>query len=214
MKRICSLLLLLSAATAAAAEPWVCTTAGTRLIYKESIGGKVTATLDKRVSVDGKGGITLTCERRGVPVVERWTVYPDSTVLHVEAPEQMYDLLRSMQVEQIEVVSRNLSLPAVMNPGDTFPGFGFVLSGEKEGERSSVSVLAESVRVTGREQIKTPAGRFEATRIEYRTTTTTDDSTQEIRMTQWLVPGIGVVRQEIPVYGSVTSVTELKKIIQ
>lgn len=214
MKRIYSLLLLFSATTAAAAEPWVCTTAGTRLIYEESIGGTVTATLDKRVSVDDKGGITLTYERRGVPIVERWTVYPDSTVLHVEAPEQMYELLRSMQVEQVEVVSRNQSLPAAMNPGDEFPGFGFMLSGEKEGERTSVSVLSDGVRVIGRERIKTPAGKFEATRIEFRTTTTTGDSTLESRMTQWLVPGIGLVRQEIPVYGTVVSVTELKKIIQ
>ena len=40
------------------------------------------------------------------------------------------------------------------------------------------------------------------------------DSSVESHMTQWLVPGIGLVRQEIPVMGEAVSVTELKKIIQ
>ena len=33
-------------------------------------------------------------------------------------------------------------------------------------------------------------------------------------LTQWLVPGIGVVRQEIPLFGDMAGVTELKEIIQ
>ena len=173
-----------------------------------------TATLDKLVSTGDNGSIQLTYTREGVPVFERWTVYPDSTVLHIETPEQMYELLRTMQVEDIEITSRDQVLPAEMNPGDEFPGFGFTLSGRKDGERSTVSVLSDRVRVVGRERIKTPAGKFEATRIEFRTTTTMGDSSVESHMTQWLVPGIGLVRQEIPVIGEAVSVTELKKIIQ
>ena len=213
-KRFLLLLLMGCTGTAMASEPWVCTVAGTRLVYRETIGGTETAMLDKVVSTGDNGEIRLTYARQGHPVVERWTVYPDSTVLCVEAPESMYELLRTMQVEDVEVVTRNLSLPAEMQPGDEFPGFGFTLSGRKEGEISTVSVRSDCVRVTGRERIKTPAGKFEATRIEFRTTTTMDGSSTESRMTQWLVPGIGVVRQEIPVMGEIIGVTELKKIIQ
>lgn len=68
--------------------------------------------------------------------------------------------------------------------------------------------------MVGRERIKTPAGKFEAVRIEYRTTTTMDGTEVESSMTQWLVPGIGVVRQEIPLFGDMAGVTELQKIIQ
>lgn len=213
MKSLVLLSLLVSAA-ATAAEPWICTADGTRLIYEESVGGSATGTLDKLVTTGGNGEIRLTYTREGMPVVERWTVYPDSTVLHIEAPEPMYELLRTMQVENIELATRNQSLPATMTPGDEFPGFGFTLSGWKEGERSTVSVVSDRVRVVGRERIKTPAGKFEATRIEYRTTTTMGDSSVESSMTQWLVPGIGVVRQEIPLFGDMAGVTELQKIIQ
>ena len=214
MKSLVLLSLLVSAATATGAEPWVCTADGTHLIYGESVGGRATGTLDKLVTRGGNGEIRLTYTREGMPVVERWTVYPDSTVLHIEAPEPMYELLRTMQVENIELATRNQSLPATMTPGDEFPGFGFTLSGWKEGERSTVSVVSDRVRVVGRERIKPPAGRFEATRIEYRTTTTMDDTRVESSMTQWLVPGIGVVRQEIPLFGDMAGVTELQKIIQ
>ena len=126
----------------------------------------------------------------------------------------MYELLRTMQVENNELATRNQSLPAEKNPGDEFPGFGFTLSGRKQSERISVSVVSDRVRVVGRERIKTPAGKFEAVRIEYRTTTTMGDSSVESSMTQWLVPGIGVVRQEIPLFGDMAGVTELQKIIQ
>lgn len=214
MKSLVLLSLLVSAATATGAEPWICTADGTRLIYEESVGGSATGTLDKLVTRGGNGEIRLTYTREGMPVVERWTVYPDSTVLHIEAPEPMYELLRTMQVENIELATRNQSLPATMTPGDEFPGFGFTLSGWKEGERSTVSVVSDRVRVVGRERIKTPAGKFEAVRIEYRTTTTMGDSSVESSMTQWLVPGIGVVRQEIPLFGDMAGVTELQKIIQ
>ncbi|OUN59362.1 hypothetical protein B5G16_05370 [Alistipes sp. An66] len=205
---------MLVSAAATAAEPWICTADGTRLIYEESVGGSATGTLDKLVTTGDEGEILLTYTREGLPVVERWTVHPDSTVLHIEAPEPMYELLRTMQVEDIEFTTRNQSLPATMTPGDEFPGFGFTLSGWKEGERSTVSVVSDRVRVVGRERIKTPAGKFEAVRIEYRTTTTMGDSSVESRMTQWLVPGIGVVRQEIPLFGDMAGVTELQKIIQ
>ena len=214
MNRLVFLFLMICTGTATASEPWVCTAAGTRLVYEETMGGKATGTLDKAVSKGDDGEILLTYTRQGLPVVERWTVYPDSTVLHIEAPEPMYELLRTMQVEDVEVSARNLSLPAEMQPGDEFPGFGFTLSGRKEGGVSTVSVVSDCVRVTGRERIKTPAGKFEATRIEFRTITTMDGTPVESRMTQWVVPGIGVVRQEIPVMGEIAGVTELKKIIQ
>ncbi len=214
MKSLFSVFLLLLAGSAAASEPWICTDAGTRLVYEESIGGERTATLDKLVSVESDGEIRLSYTRQGQPVVERWRVYPDSTVLLIEAPEQMYELLRTMQVEEVKITARNQVLPAEMNPGEEFPGFGFTLSGRKEGERTSISVLSDRVRVVARERIKTPAGKFEATRIEYRTTTTTGGTTMEIPMTQWVAPGIGLVRQEIPVLGEITSVIELQKIIQ
>ena len=214
MKNVFSVFLLLYAGTSAASEPWVCTSAGAHLLYEESIGGQRTAMLDKLVSVESDGEIRLTYTRQGQPVVERWRVYADSTVLYIEAPEQMYELLRTMQVEDVEITSRNQSLPTEMNPGDEFPGFGFTLSGRKEGERTTVSVLSDRVRVVGRERIKTPAGRFEATRIEFRTRTKTGDTEVELPMTQWLAPGIGLIRQEIPVMGDVVSVIELQKIIQ
>lgn len=215
MKRLCLLLsILASAAAASAAEPWICTREGARLIYEESLAGTTISTLDKRVAVGDNGEITLTYTKEGFPIVERWRVYPDSTVLQIEAPKEMYALLDTLQVRDVEVRMRNLSLPAVLNPGDILPGFGFSLSGTRKGERSTISVVSDSIRVIGPERIKTPAGRFDAVRIESRTVTTIGSDEQEGRMTQWLVPGVGIVRQEIPVYGTVVVASELKKITQ
>lgn len=72
----------------------------------------------------------------------------------------------------------------------------------------------DSVRVVGREEVRTPAGRFDALRLEFHTLTTIGDQTIEGSMTQWLAPGIGLIRQEVPVYGTAVSITELQKITQ
>ncbi len=214
MNRPYILLMLFASGSAMASEPWICTRAGTRLIYEESILGNPTDTLDKVVSRADDGTITLTYDKQGTTIVERWRIYADSTVLQIEAPEEMHALLDTLQVGDVELRTRNLSLPASLNPGDCFPGFGFTLSGTREGERSTISVLSDSVRVVGREPIRTPAGRFEAVRLEFRTLTTMDDTKVEGRMVQWLVPGLGVVRQEIPVDDQVVTAMELQKIIQ
>lgn len=214
MKRLLLPMMILTAALASAAEPWICTSAGTHLIYGETLAGLPAQTLDKVVATAGNGEITLTYTKQANPIVERWRVYPDSTVLQIEAPAEMYALLDTLQVRDVEVRTRNLALPAGMKPGDTIPGFGFSLSGTREGERATLSVLSDSVRVAGRERVRTPAGRFDALRLEFRTFTTIGDQTIEGSMTQWLAPGIGLIRQEVPVYGTAVSVTELKKITQ
>lgn len=214
MKRFILPLMILTAAVASAAEPWICTTAGRHLIYEVSIGGIETGTLDKVVSTAGNGEIILTYTQREVPVVERWRVYPDSTVLQIEVPAEMQALLDTLQVQDVDLRTRNLALPAEMNPGDLFPGFGFSLSGTRGGERSTISVLSDSVRVAACEPIRTPAGKFDAVRLEFRTLTNTGDEEVAGRMIQWMTPGIGLVRQEIPVCEGVASVVELKKITQ
>lgn len=214
MKRLLLPLMILTAALASAAEPWICTSAGTHLIYEETLLGLPAHTLDKVVATTGDGQITLSYTKQAYPIVERWRVYPDSTVLQIEAPAEMYALLDTLQVQNVEVRIRNLALPAGMEPGDTFPGFGFSLSGTREGESATISVLSDSVRVVGREEVRTPAGRFDALRLEFHTLTTIGDQTIEGSMTQWMTPGIGLIRQEVPVYGTAVSTTELKKITQ
>ena len=214
MKRFILPLMILTAAVASAAEPWICTTAGRHLIYEESIGGIETGTLDKVVSTAGNGEITLTYTQHEVPIVERWRIYPDSTVLQIELPAGMLALLDTLQVRDVDLRTRNLALPAEMKPGDLFPGFGFSLSGTRQGERSTISVLTDSVRVAACEPIRTPAGEFDAVRLEFRTLTNTGDEEVAGRMIQWMAPGIGLVRQEIPVCEGVASVVELKKITQ
>lgn len=214
MKSLFLSMTILSAALAPAAEPWICTTPGTHLIYESSIFDVPTDTLDKVVSTGRDGEILLTYTQGGQPIVERWRIYPDSTVLQIEAPAEMYALLDTLQVRDVEIRQRNLALPAVMNPGDTFPGFGFSLSGARDGEHATLSVLADSVRVVGRTTLRTPAGRFEALRLEFRTLTTIGDQQIEGRMIQWISPGIGVIRQEIPVCEDAASVQELQKITQ
>ena len=214
MKRFILPLMILTAAVASAAEPWICITAGRHLIYEVSIGGIETGTLDKVVSTAGNGEITLTYTQHEVPIVERWRIYPDSTVLQIEVPAEMQALLDTLQVQDVDLRTRNLALPAEMKPGDLFPGFGFSLSGTRGGECSTISVLSDSVRVAACEPIRTPAGEFDAVRLEFRTLTNTGDEEVAGRMIQWMAPGIGLVRQEIPVCEGVASVVELKKITQ
>ena len=227
MKRFILPLMILTAAVASAAEPWICTTAGRRLIYEESIGGVRTGTLDKLVASDDNGEITLTYTKENNPIVERWRIYPDSTVLQIEVPAEMQALLDTLQVRDVDFRTRNLALPAEMNPGDLFPGFGFSVSGTRGDERTTLSVRSDSVRVASCGPIRTPgwcrllsfhpishAGKFDAVRLEFRTLTTLGDQEVAGRMIQWMAPGIGLVRQEIPVCEGVASVMGLKKITQ
>lgn len=214
MKRFILPLMILTAAVASAAEPWICTTAGRRLIYEESIGGVRTGTLDKLVASDDNGEITLTYTKANNPIVERWRIYPDSTVLQIEVPAEMQALLDTLQVRDVDFRTRNLALPAEMNPGDLFPGFGFSVSGTRGDERTTLSVRSDSVRVASCGPIRTPAGKFDAVRLEFRTLTTLGDQEVAGRMIQWMAPGIGLVWQEIPVCEGVASVVELKKITQ
>ena len=152
MKRFILPLMILTAAVASAAEPWICTTAGRRLIYEESIGGVRTGTLDKLVASDDNGEITLTYTKENNPIVERWRIYPDSTVLQIEVPAEMQALLDTLQVRDVDFRTRNLALPAEMNPGDLFPGFGFSaihqLASRHEGSRYGFNIFSRTAVFT------------------------------------------------------------------
>lgn len=181
---------VLSAFTLRAAEPWVCTVPGTRLEYALSVGGQqLGATVKTVASFDGAAVLLQEGDRGG----ERWAVYPDSTVLRMEVPPEIYALL-----EQPEVRNGSLALPAQMQAGDRLRDLRFSLSSVVDGERESASVEYVDCRVAGAERLETPVGVFETVRIDMRNITRTEGADLlEMPMSQWYARGVGLVRQEI-----------------
>lgn len=222
MKKVClALFACLSAlcVSAQSAEPWICTTVGTKLVYTVSFGTERLGELTKTVTSFTDNVATLrTTQKNKAAVDERWHIYPDSTVLHIELPQAVADNLKAMNVEQIESRADNMVLPSELKAGETLRGFGFSITGTKDGKRDTISVVADSIRVIGEEGIKTPAGKFSAVRIELQSRTEVDGESAEVPMTQWLVRGIGVVRQEtrtqVTPEFAIVKVQELKKIIK
>ena len=207
------------AGSAQSAEPWVCTMVGTKMVYTVSFGSERLGELTKTVTSFEDNIATLRTTQKGKAAVdEHWHIYPDSTVLRIELPQAVADNLKAMNVEQIESRADNMALPSELKAGDRLHGFGFSITGTKEGKRNTLSVVADSIRVIGEKEIKTPAGRFSAVRIELQSRTEVDGESAEVPMTQWLVRGIGVVRQEVrsqvtPEF-AIVKVQELKKIIK
>lgn len=204
---------LFPSAYAAAGEPWVDTRPGAEYVYEVSTGGFGKTTVTKRVASFEEGVVTLQIDQAGATLEERWAVGPDSTVLRMTAPQQMYDLLRGMGVERISVSSRDMILPADMQPGDRLPDYYFELAGEKDDVRTTVSVTMTDIRVAARERLKTRAGTFDTLRIEMTSTVDAAGERQQLSMTQWFAPNVGLVRQTIPVpMLNVERIQELKKI--
>lgn len=207
---------VLSASGTRAAEPWVCTVPGTRLEYALSVGGQqLGATVKIVISFDGTEVLLQNgeeCDAGG----ERWAVYPDSTVLRMEAPPESYAML-----EQPEVCNGSLSLPSRMQAGDTLRDLRFSLSGVADGKWESAAVEYADCRVIGAERLETPAGAFETVRIDMRNITRIEGAEPiEMPMSQWYGRGVGLVRQEIvcpqkdPLGYKVKSVQELVKIVK
>lgn len=180
---------LLSVFTVRAAEPWVCTVPGTRLEYTFSVRGlPLGATIRTVASFDG-AEVLLESDTG----VERWAVYPDSTVLRMEAPPELCAML-----EQPCIRNGSLALPAQMQAGEKLRDLRLSLSGVADGKRESASVEYADCLVTGTERIETPAGEFETVRIDMRNITRIEGADPiEMPMSQWYARGIGLVRQEI-----------------
>lgn len=198
-----------------AGGPWICTRPGTRLEYAQRMGEQTLATQTKRVESAEGGEVVLRTEMQGVEVAERWTVTAEATTLRMEPPKQLYDMLSALGVAEVECAGDDFVLPSSLAPGDSLGGFSFSLSGELAGERMQVRVEAFDCRVGAIERIATPAGEFDAVRIEMKTSTAiTGQPTQTGSMTQWFVEGVGQVRQEIPVPELETTVVqELTRIV-
>ena len=198
-----------------AAGPWVCTRPGTRLEYVQRMGGDVVATQTKRVESAEGGEVVLRTEIQGVGAAERWTVTAEATTLRMEPPRELYEMLGSLGVERVECSGGDFAIPASPAPGDRLDGFSFSLSGELQGERMQVRVVADDCRAEAVERIETPAGAFDALRIVLRTTTyVTGMPPRAMVMTQWVARGVGLVRQEIPLPELETSlVQELTEIV-
>ena len=222
MKKVCvALFACLSALSASAQsyEPWVCTAVGTKMVYTVSFGSERLGELTKTVTAfDGERVAIRTTQKNKAAVDEHWYIYPDSTVLHIELPQAVVDNLKAMNVEQIESRADNMALPVEMKAGESLRGFGFSITGTKDGKRDTISVVADSIRVIGEEEIKTPAGKFSAVRIELQSRTEVGGESTAVPMTQWLARGVGVVRQEtrtqVTPEFAIVKVQELKKIIK
>lgn len=207
---------VLCAFTLRAAEPWVCTVPGTRLEYTMSVGGQqLAATIKTVASFDG-AAVLLREGGEGGDRGERWEVYPDSTVLRMDAPPELYAML-----EEPEVNPGSLSLPARMEAGDTLRDLRFSLSGVADGKRESAAVEYADCRIVCSERIETPAGVFETVRIDLRNITRVEGAEPiEMPMSQWYARGVGLVRQEIvcpqkdPLGYEVRMVQELVKIVK
>lgn len=207
---------VLSAFTLRAAEPWVCTVPGTRLEYSMSVGGQqLGATVKTVASFDGSAVLLREGDERGERG-ERWVVYPDSTVLRMEVPPELYAMF-----EQPEVCNGSLSLPAGMQAGDALRDLRFSLSGVVDGKRESASVEYADCRVVRAERLETPAGVFETVRIDMRNITRMEGAEPlEMPTSQWYARGVGLVRQEFvcpqkdALGNEVKAVQELVKIVK
>lgn len=196
------------------AEPWVCTVPGTRLEYTMSVRGLPLGETVKTVaSFDGAQVLLQVGEDGGA---ERWAVYPDSTVLRMEAPTELCAML-----EEPCIRNGSLSLPSQMQAGDTLRDLRLALSGVADGKRESASVEYADCRVVGAERLETPAGEFETVRIDMRNITRIEGADPiDMPMSQWYARGVGLVRQEIvcpekdPLGYEVRMVQELVKIVK
>lgn len=206
-------------ASAQSADPWICTAVGTKMVYTISFGNERLGELAKTVTSFENNVATIRTTQKGKAAVdEYWHIYPDSTVLRIELPQAVVDNLKAMNVSQIESRADNMALPSELKAGNSLHGFGFSIAGTKDGKRDTISVVSDSIRVIGEEEIKTPAGKFSAVRIEMQSRTIVSGESTDVPMTQWLVRGIGVVRQEVrsqvtPEF-AIVKVQELKKIIK
>lgn len=211
----------ISVLTLRAAEPWICTAPGTRFEYTLSVGGQQLGRAVKSVgSYSGLEVVLLTGENGGRGA-EHWFVYPDSTVLRMEATPGMYALLESLGMQRPEVQGGSFALPVAMAAGQTLHELRFSVAGTSEGERVFMSVEFTDCRVAGTERLTTPAGEFETVRIDMRNVTMTNgEEPLEMPMSQWYARGVGLVRQETvcpqkdALGYEVKSVQELVKIVK
>lgn len=210
-----------SVLTLRAAEPWICTAPGTRFEYTLSVGGQQLGRAVKTAGSYSGGEVVLLTGENADGDAEHWFVYPDSTVLRMEATPARYALLESLGVQQPEVHGGSFALPAAMVAGQVLHDLRFSVAGIMDGEREFMSVEFTDCRVAGTERLTTPAGEFETVRVDMRNVTRIDgEQPLDETVSQWYARGVGLVRQETvfphkdALGYEVKSVQELVKIVK
>lgn len=66
-----------------------------------------------------------------------------------------------------------------------------------QGGQSATLPGSASLKVAGRESVKTAAGTFNAYRVDMKVTVTANGQTQSVPNTYWFAPGVGMVQQSI-----------------
>lgn len=221
MKILVSLLFatLLSATGLRTAEPWVCTQEGAVLKYTVRMGRKTTGAVVRTVKSVTDDAVVIEAREGETVRVEHWTAGPDSTVLRMEIPDEARQIAARAGAVIETVRVRDLVLPADMRPGDAFPGFEIeIQGGTQDGMQHLRFRMASECEVVSTEKVRLPAGRAEAVCIDLKTTTEIDSGGDEpmeipLTMTQWYVAGLGLVRQEIPLFDAkiVQELTEMVK---
>lgn len=93
------------------------------------------------------------------------------------------------------------SYPANMKPGQELEAnLKFAFDGRSNGKKMNVSMEVANRRVIGNEKVSTPAGSWTAVKIGYdmniRFKVVGIGIPMKLRITEWYVPGIGVVRSD------------------
>ena len=217
MKRIVLLLILsLAAYLVRAAQPLVCTQAGTQLEYAEyDASGKLTGyslvtvevtdpdeqgcfeVINTELSLDKEHNpMTKTVYGQTVQVreTERIKVRPDALVLPLD--QLLGELPEPSEGVRYELSGDEYAIPFDLQPGATLPDLAIVVAMTNGEKRFEIKFNVFDRKVSARERITTPAGEFEAFKVGEAIRFGFSIFKMTMRHNVWYVPGVGVVREE------------------
>ena len=94
-----------------------------------------------------------------------------------------------------EITGTNIEIPNDLNVGDNLPDSNLEMIMDMAGMDMIMNVAMKDRKVTGQENITTPAGNFDCYIITYTSEINTEVSKSGITK-QWLSEGVGMVKQE------------------
>lgn len=208
--------LLLAARNIRAAQPLVCTEAGTQLEYAEyDASGKLTGYSLVTVGVTDKDeqgccevintALSLDRERKPemrviygqtveVRETERIKVRPDALVLSLD--QLLGELFEQSNGVRYELSGDEYAIPFDLQPGATLPDLAIVVAMTNGEKRFEINFNVFDRKVSARERIATPAGEFEAFKVCEAIKFGFSIFKMTMRHNVWYAPGVGVVREE------------------
>ena len=148
-------------------------------------------------------------EQEGLYIVERYDAYNHfvhktecrQTCLGDQVSMDMLpralDFVNAYKEKNLSVGSNAITYPVTLTVGDALPDGRLYATGNDGFSTVAVSVDATDRKIVGVENITTGLGMYAAYRIDYKQTITTERGGHpylfKTMMSEWVVPGIGVV---------------------